>query len=78
MVSIALTIAALNRLDILACDVQNAYLIALCRKNIWAFAELKFGEEEGTLILVKIALYGVNLSGAVFRSKLAGVLRDIG
>ena len=30
-VRIALTIAALNELDILACDIQNAYITALCR-----------------------------------------------
>ena len=30
-VRIALAIAALNELGILACDIQNAYLTALCR-----------------------------------------------
>ena len=30
------------------------------------------------MILVKMALYGLKSSGAAFRSKLAGVLRDIG
>ena len=29
-------------------------------------------------MLVKIALYGIKSSGAAFRSKLSGVLRDIG
>ena len=77
-VRIALTIAALNELDILACDIQNAYLTALCRETIWTFAGPKFGEEEGTLMIVKMALYGLNSSCAEFRSKLAGVLRDIG
>ena len=32
-VRIALTIAALNDLDILACDIQNAYLTAPCREK---------------------------------------------
>ena len=36
-VRIALTITALNELDILACDLQNAYLTSLCRENIWTF-----------------------------------------
>ena len=52
-VRIALTIAALNELDIMACDVQNAYLTALCRKKIWTFAGPEFGEEEGTLMIEK-------------------------
>ena len=30
------------------------------------------------MVVVKMALYGLNLSGAAFQSKLAGVLRDIG
>ena len=37
-VRIALTITALNELDILSCDIQNAYLTALCRENIWTFS----------------------------------------
>ena len=41
---IALTITAFNELDIMACDIQNAYLTALCRENIWTFAGPEFGE----------------------------------
>ena len=32
---IALTIAALNELEVMACNIQNAYLTANCRKKIW-------------------------------------------
>ena len=42
-VRIALTITALNDLDILACDIQNAYLTALCREKIWTRAGPEFG-----------------------------------
>ena len=38
----------------------------------------EFGEEEGTFVLVKMALYGLKSSGAAIRSNLSGVLRDIG
>ena len=58
-VRIALTITALNDIDILACDIQNAYLTAICRENIWTFAGPEFGEEKGTLMLLKMALYGI-------------------
>ena len=51
LVRTALNIAALNYLDILAWDIQNAYITALCRENIWIFAGPEFGEEEGTLML---------------------------
>ena len=37
LVRIALTIAALNGLDILDCDIQNVYLTALCREKICIF-----------------------------------------
>ena len=33
-IRIALTISELNGLDLLACDIQNAYLTAKCRENI--------------------------------------------
>ena len=77
-VRIDLTISALNKLDIIACDIQNAYLTALCIENIWTFVGPEFGEEEGTLTLVKMALYGLKSSGAELRSKIEGVLSDIG
>ena len=37
-VRIALTITALNKLGILAFDIQNACLTTLSRENIWTFA----------------------------------------
>ena len=75
-VRIALTIAALNDLDILARDIQNAYLTALCRENIWTRAGPEFGSEEGTMMIVKMALYSLKSSGAAFRENLAGVLHE--
>ena len=32
---IALTVAALNELEVMACDIQYAYLTANCREKIW-------------------------------------------
>jgi hypothetical protein len=34
-VQLAFLIAALNDLDILSCDIGNAYLNAPCREKIW-------------------------------------------
>ena len=76
-VRIALTIAALNGLDILACDIQNVYLTAECIEKIWTIAGPEFGQEEGSMMIVKISLYVLKSSGAAFRSNLAGVLRDL-
>ena len=57
-VRIALTIAALNGLEVMACDIQNAYLTADCREKIWTRAGPEFGSESGTIMLIRKALYG--------------------
>ena len=77
-VRIALTIAALNDLEILACDIQNAYLTAPCREKIWTIAGKEFGSDMGKPMLVVRALYGLKSSGAAFRAFLAEYLHDIG
>ena len=41
-VRIAFLVAALNDLDILACDIQNAYLTADCREKIYTIAGPEF------------------------------------
>ena len=77
-VRIALTVAALNGLDILVCDIEGAYLTAKCREKVWVRAGSEFGSEQGEVMIVRMALYGLKSSGAAFRSKLAGVLHDLG
>ena len=77
-VRIALTIAALNGLEVMACDIQNAYLTADCREKIWTRAVPEFGSESGTIMLIRKALYGLKSSGAAFRAHLAETLYDIG
>ena len=52
-VRISLTIAALNGIEILACDIQNAHLTAKCRDLIWTTAGPEFGTEEGSIMVVK-------------------------
>ena len=78
-VRIALTIAALNDLQVMACDIQNAYLTADCREMTWTRAGPEFGsEEQGTIFMVKKALYGLKSAGAAFRALLAETLYDLG
>lgn len=76
-VRIALTIAALNDLQVLACDIQNAYLTADCRELIWPRAGAEFGLEAGRIFIVKKALYGLKSAGAAFCALLAETLHDI-
>ena len=77
-VHIALTIAALNELSVMACNIQNAYLTAECREKIWTRAGPECGCESGSIMIVKKALYGLKGSGAAFRAHLAENLHDIG
>ena len=76
-VRIALTVAALNDLDILVCDIEGAYLTAKCREKIYTTAGPEFGSEIGSIMIIRMALYGLKSSGAAFRAKLAGVLNDL-
>ena len=55
-VRIALTIAALNELSVVACDIQNAYLTSDCREKIWMHAGPEFGSENDSIMIVKKAL----------------------
>ena len=74
----ALTIAALNGLEVMACDIQNADLTADCRKKIWTRAGPEFGSESGTIMLICKALYGLKSLGSAFCAHLAETLYDIG
>ena len=77
-VHIILLIAALNDLKVMACDIQNAYLMADCQEKIWSYAGLEFGSERRQLMIIKKALYGLKSSGAAFRAHLAKTLYNIG
>ena len=48
-VRIALTLAALNDLDVLGCDIQNAYISAPCREKIYCIAGQEFGSDATVL-----------------------------
>ena len=77
-------IAALNDLDILSADIQNAYLTAplndsKCRYYVVACEAYGFPKEFwGRPAKVVRALYGLPVAGASFRSHLARHLRELG
>ena len=58
-VRIALTVAALNNLDILGCDIQNAYISAPCREKIYCEAGDEFGSDAGKIMIVRQASHGL-------------------
>ena len=77
-VCIELTITALNGLDILSCDIHNAYLTAECREKICTNDGPDFGSEAGTIMIIRMALYCLNSSGTAFHAHLAETLNYIG
>jgi len=71
-VRIALLLAALNGLELKACDIKNAYLTAPNKEKVYIIAGPEFGPELcGTMMIVVRALYGLKSAGAAFRSYLA-------
>ena len=77
-VRLAFLIAALNDLEVTACDVGNAYLNASCRKRIWFVAGPESGSQHGTVIKVVRALYGLKLRGASWQSMFNSTILEMG
>ena len=64
----AFLVAALNDLDVFACDIGNAYLNAPCQEKIWFVAGLECGKSmQGKVAKLTRALYGLRSSGASWR-----------
>jgi Reverse transcriptase (RNA-dependent DNA polymerase) len=76
-VRIAFMIAALNDLDIIAADVQGAYLNAPCCEKVYTVCGQEFGEYGGRIGVITLALYGLKSSGFAWRSHLAETLREL-
>jgi hypothetical protein len=77
-VQIGFMLAALNGMDMMACDLENAYLSAPCVEKIWFEGGLECGSDKGKVCVVVRALYGLISAGASWHATLAQALRDIG
>ena len=77
-VSIALTIAALNNLQVKAGDVMNAYVKAPCSEKIWTVLGKEFGAYQGKKTTIVHARYGLKSSSAAFHAHLEDCMRSIG
>jgi hypothetical protein len=72
-------LAALNDIDLLACDIGNAYLNATPRERVYTTAGPEFGAElEGKHVLIVRALYGLKSSGTAWYSHLSNTLHQLG
>ena len=70
-VRIALTLAALNGLEVKTSDIKIAYLTAPCAEKVWTRLGPEFGPEQGRRAIIIRSLYGLKLAGASFRNHLA-------
>ncbi len=72
-------LAALNDLDVLSCDIQNAYLAAPNKEKVWTkFTDQLGPEYTGKKAIIAKALYSLRSSGRSFRDLLAMNLRELG
>ena len=71
---LAFLIAAMNDLDVGACDIGNAYLNAPCREKVWFEAGKECGEDAGKAMNITRALYGLRSSGAAWRAMFSNFI----
>ena len=77
-VRIFFLMAALNDCDVMAADIQNAYLTAPVKEKYYVKCGPEFGVNAGKTAKVVRALYGLPVAGAAFRSYLGQNLRTLG
>jgi hypothetical protein len=77
-IRITLTISTLNDLDILASNVQNAYITAPNSEQIWTICGIEFGIHKGRKALIVRALYSLKSTGAALRNHLASCMHIVG
>ncbi|CAJ1969005.1 unnamed protein product [Cylindrotheca closterium] len=78
-VRIALTLAALNALEVKAADIQNAYLTApLVSEKIWTVCGPEFGKDKGRKAFVVRALYGLRAARHDYRTFLSEYMQNLG
>jgi hypothetical protein len=75
-VRIALTLSALNDLEVNMTDIENAYLTATIADKVWCILGPEFGEDAGKKALIVRALYGLKSAGAAFRNHLAECMKQ--
>ena len=73
-VRIGFLMAALNNLDVLAGDIQNAFLEAPTKEKIFFYAGDEWKADKDKVVVVVRALYGLKSSALQFRNCLAEAL----
>jgi hypothetical protein len=76
-VRIALTLAALNDVDVKMADIENAYLTAPLTEKVCTVLGPELGDDAGKRALIFRALYGLKSAGAGFRNHLAECMKHL-
>ncbi len=58
-VCIAMMLADLNLLEVMAADIMNAYITALCKEKIWTMLVSEFGKDKGKKVIIVRATYSI-------------------
>jgi hypothetical protein len=75
---IMLFLSELNRLEVWATDIGNAYLEARTKETIYIIGGPEFGSRHGRILIIRKALYGLRSSGKRWHERFADCLRDEG
>ena len=81
LVRLFFLIAALNDLNVLSADIQNAYFTAPIKEKYYVMAYMSDGfpsEFDGRPAQIVSAMYGLSVARASFQSYLAQHLRELG
>ena len=77
-VRLALTISALNALEVKCGDVLNAYITTPVEEKVWTTIGPEFGANSGKRALIVRALYGMKSDGAAFCAHLGKFMQGLG
>ena len=77
-VGIALTLAALNDLEVKSADIKNTYLSAPVTEKIWTILSPELREDAGKKAIIVRSFYGLKSAGAAFRNYLADCMKTFG
>ena len=77
-IRIALTITALNDLQVKASNMQNDFLTVPCEEKIWTKLGPEFGVDAGKSAVLTRALYGLKSVGASFGNHVVDCMRTLG
>ena len=71
-------LAELNQMEAWGTDISSAYLKVFTKEKLFVKAGPEFGDQEGRILLVEKALYGLRTSGVRWHERLANRLRGMG